>query len=140
MCRYFEQPGRANTAETVKIAMARAKELGLKKLVIASTTGETAIEAMKAAKDSHLDVIVVGHQYGLREPDANPMPDEVQAKVRQAGGHLLFATLALSATGRIPGCDGALVAASTLRMFCQGVKVCVEMAMMCADARSLMWI
>jgi len=134
MCRYFEEAGKVNTAETIEIALKRAEELGIKKVVVASNTGETALAVLDAVKPGGPEVIVVGHQYGLREPDTNPMTDEMQAKVRKAGGKILFATLAFKAHGNMPSCDGAVFAGTTLKMFCQGVKVCVEMALMCADA------
>jgi len=36
---YFEEPGAANTDETVRVAVERAVELGIKQIVVASTTG-----------------------------------------------------------------------------------------------------
>ena len=134
MCIYFDEAGKSNTAKTLEIALARAKELGIKKVVVASTHGETGLAALEAAKSFDVEVIVVPHQYGFRGPDEEEMEDDVQEKIRKAGGKLLFATMALGGVGKMPGCDGALVVANTLRMFCQGVKVSVEMTLMCADA------
>jgi len=134
MCRYFEEAGKVNTAETHEIALKRAKELGIKKVVVASTTGETGLALLKAAGSGGPEIIVVGHQYGLGEPDTNSMTDEMQEKIKKAGGKILFATLAFKAHGNMPSCDGAVFAGTTLKMFCQGVKVCVEMTLMCADA------
>jgi len=134
MCRYFDEPGKVNTVETIEIAMARANELGIKKVVVASTRGETGLAVIKAAKSSGMEVIVVAHQYGFREPDTVEMADDAQEEIRKAGGRLIFATMSFGGVAKMPACDGAAVAANTLRMFCQGVKVSVEMAMMCADA------
>jgi len=134
MCRYFDRPGTENTAETIGIALARGRELGLNKIVVASTAGETGLAAIEAAKDSGMEVIVVAHQYGLREPDKVEMPEDVQDVIRKSGARLLFATMTFGGAGKMPACGGANVAADTLRMFCQGVKVCVEMSIMCADA------
>ena len=39
---YWEQKGRANTAATVELALKRAKELGIKQVVVASNSGYTA--------------------------------------------------------------------------------------------------
>jgi hypothetical protein len=134
MCINFEKEGKENTDETVKIALERAAELGIKKVVVASNTGETAMVVLDAVGGKGIDVIVVGHQYGLREPDVNPMSDEMQEKIRKAGGRIQFATHALKVLGGMASCDGAQAAATSLKMFCQGVKVCVEIALMSADA------
>jgi len=134
MCRYFKEPGRANTTETIKIALTRAGELGIKKVVVASITGDTALKLLEVSKGSGVQVIVVGWQYGLREPDANPMTGDVQSRIQKAGGRLLFATHAINQLGNMESCEGARMAAETLKMFSRGMKVCVETAMMCSDA------
>jgi hypothetical protein len=40
---YFENPGPQNTEETLQLAKERAEELGIKNIVIASTTGGTGV-------------------------------------------------------------------------------------------------
>lgn len=44
---YFKNPGKENTAEVFAIARRRATELGIKTIVVASTTGWTATQAAK---------------------------------------------------------------------------------------------
>ena len=44
---YFEEPGPGNTETTLRLAAERAKARGIKKVVLASTTGETARLAAK---------------------------------------------------------------------------------------------
>jgi len=39
---YFEKPGEANTPDAARFAIERAKDLGIKTLVVASTSGKTA--------------------------------------------------------------------------------------------------
>ena len=134
MCRYYVEPGRTNTRETIEIALSRASELGIKKIVVASITGDTAMQLLDAAGDGDIEVIVIGWQYGLREPDLNPMTRDVQDRILSAGGRLHFATHALGVLGGMASCAGAGTAAETLKMFSRGTKVCVEMAIMCADA------
>ena len=36
---YFEKPGKENTGETLRLAKRRADELGIRNIVIASSTG-----------------------------------------------------------------------------------------------------
>ena len=57
---YFEKPGVGNTEETLRLAVERAQARGIKKIVLASTRGDTARLAAEQAQrlDSEL----------LREP------------------------------------------------------------------------
>ena len=43
---YFDKPGKKNTKETIKIAKKRAKELGIKTIIISSSGGLTAKQAI----------------------------------------------------------------------------------------------
>ena len=42
---YFEKPGPANTGETLRLAKKRADDLGIKTIVLASSTGATGAKA-----------------------------------------------------------------------------------------------
>jgi hypothetical protein len=65
---YFEKPGgEENTTQTLALAKARAEELGIKTIVVASTVGGTAVKAVDVFKG--YKVIVVTHVTGMREPD-----------------------------------------------------------------------
>jgi len=62
----FDVGGRACTDVTAHAAMRRAKELGLRHIVLASTTGWTAWRALAAAKHAGFDgrIVVVGEHTG----------------------------------------------------------------------------
>jgi len=60
---YFENIGLENTEVAFGLARERAKELGIKKLVIASTTGATARQALEFFKDDGLRLVVIPHQH-----------------------------------------------------------------------------
>ena len=45
---YFKSVGKENTDEVLRIARQRALELGIKTIVVASTTGWTAVKAAEA--------------------------------------------------------------------------------------------
>ena len=49
---YFDKPGIENTDEVLRIVKQRAEELGIKTIVVASTTGDTAAKAAKFFKGS----------------------------------------------------------------------------------------
>lgn len=47
---YFEKPGKQNTDETLKLAVERATELGIKYLVVASSTGIKSVRTYKESR------------------------------------------------------------------------------------------
>ena len=134
---YFENPGEANTDETLRIARERAKELGIKTIVVATTVGGTAVKAVEVFEG--MKVIVVTHFTGMREPNFQEFTGENRKKVESKGGIVLTATHAFTGIG------GAMrkkfnmyllgdVIANTLRIFGQGTKVVCEISLMAADA------
>ncbi len=150
---YFEKPGKEHTEETLKIALAAAKERNIDTVLISSTTGWTALEALKIFEDSGLRLIFVTHQTGYREPGVQLMPTEVREKLEDAGAVVHTGTDVLTESvdvgmsrqrpakmapqeGRLPWIvpPVSTIVAHTLRLFSQGVKVCVEIAMMAADS------
>ena len=66
---YFEKPGPQNTEETLKLAKQLAQALGIKNIVVASTTGETGAKASKILKG--YNVIVVTHVTGFAQPTSS---------------------------------------------------------------------
>ena len=48
---YYDKPGRENTEQTLKLAYERGKALGLNELVVASSKGETAYQALEIFND-----------------------------------------------------------------------------------------
>ena len=56
-CFYFDVHGEANTGKTIELAHSRAEELAIEKVVVASETGLSALEALKVFKDQRLIVV-----------------------------------------------------------------------------------
>lgn len=138
---YFEKPGgEENTVKTLTLAKARADELGIKTVVIASTVGKTAVKAVDVFKG--YKVVVVTHTGGFREANTQEFTAENRKAVEAKGGIILTTTHALGGIHRAlsntmpPSPSSAIgdVAAMTLRMFGQGMKVACEIAAMAADA------
>ena len=134
---YFENPGSENTDEVLNIVKARAKELGIKTVVVATTVGDTAVRAVEVLKG--LKVVVVTHYTGMREPNIQEFTDENREKVEAKGG------LVLTTAHAFTGIGGAMrrkfnmyllgdIIANTLRTFGQGMKVVCEITIMAADA------
>ena len=149
---YFEKPGKENTEETLRVALEAAMERGVDTVLISSTTGWTALEALKVFEGSGLKLIFVTHQTGYRQPGVQLMPPETREKLEEAGAIVYTGTDVLTGgvgvgmsrqrpprteplEGRLPSIvpPVSTIVAHTFRLFSQGVKVCVEIAMMAAD-------
>lgn len=132
---YWKKPGPANTAATVELAIAKAAEAGINDIVVASCSGATA--GLLAGKAPN--VVCVTHAQGYAKPGENEMPDAVRAELTARGVKVLTTTHVLSGAERgisrkFSGAYPVEIMAHSLRMFGQGVKVCVEVAVMALDA------
>ena len=139
---YFEEIKKENTAQTFKTALQRGNELGIKTFVVASTSGWTGVQAMKAFEGMNL--IVVSSCYGAREPDKWSFTDENLKLLKGKGIPILTAAHAFGGITRAMNQMNITeapytyvigdIVANTLRMFGQGVKVACEIACMATDA------
>lgn len=126
---YFEEPGTANTETTLKLAAERAKARGIKKIILASTTGNVARMAAKLWAKKGFKIIVVPHQFGFM---GMRFPPELVTALEKQGHAVHFGTM-LFHTERLYGVNTPTVMANLLRTFCQGMKVCVEIIFMATD-------
>jgi hypothetical protein len=129
---YFEGEGKHHTDAALKIAKEYADKNGIESVVVASTTGFTAKRAAQIFKNNNL--IVVTHVHGFREPDKGEFPVELRKELEARGVKILTAAHALGGVNRLAESSVGSVIADTLRIFCQGVKVAVEIAAEAADA------
>ena len=132
---YFKKPGPRNTQATIDLALQTARERGIKHIVVASTSGRT---AMLLAHCHDLRVVCVTHVYGFSENGKNEMEEQVRLELQQRGVHVLTTTHVLSGVERgISAQSGGMypaeIMSNTLRMLGQGTKVCVEIAIMALD-------
>lgn len=136
-CTYFSRPGRSNTAHTLELARTRAEALGIRQVLVATTSGATGVQA--ARELAALDVIVVTHSTGFREPDAQELTDDNRTAMLAAGARILTCQHAFGGVGRavrrkLGTYELEEIIAFTFRTFSEGVKVVAEMALMAADA------
>ena len=134
---FFDEPGPANTEQTLKSAFERGKELGLTEVVLATSTGDTAYKALEIFSGFH--IVAVTYHGGFRKPFENVMKADVRKDLSARGVTVHAATHALSGVERsiaqkYGGLYPALLIADTLKRMGQGSKVAVEVAMMAADA------
>jgi uncharacterized protein len=128
---YFEEPGVNNTEETLRLAGERAKARGITKIILASTRGDTARLAMERWANTDIRMVVIPHQYGFR--DAQRFPKTLITELEKREHSVHFGTM-LFHTDNFYGNNIPRIMASLLRTFCQGMKVCVEIILMAADA------
>lgn len=134
---YFEKSGPENTEETLKLVKEWADMLGIEKILIATTTGKTGIQALDILR-SH-DVIVVTHSTGFKDENQQELNDENRKQIESLGGKILTCQHALGGIGRALrlqfqtyGLDDII--ANTLRILGEGTKVAAEISLMAADA------
>lgn len=134
---YFGQSGPENTRRTLELARTRAESLGIRKMLVATTTGATGVQAARMLHG--LEVIAVTHSTGFREPDTQELTEENRAAIEDAGVPLLTCQHAFGGVGRavrkhLGTYELEEIVAHTLRTFCEGIKVVAEMCLMAADA------
>lgn len=138
LCRYFTKSGPANTETVLDAVNRRARELAIGRVVLATVSGWTAFEALKRL-DPSLKIIAVTRVAGYKEPNIQDLKEEDRCALKSQGVEVLTCAHAFGGVGR--GVRNRLntyqvdeVMAHTLKIFGQGTKVAVEIALMAADA------
>lgn len=133
-----EKPGIGNTTTTIDVALQYASDHNLKDIVIASTTGYAAEKMLDAAGDKGLNIVVVTHNTGFSEEGSQSFPEDLKTRLQEHGIRVHTGTMVLRSLGTairdLTGYSEQDLIANTLRMFSQGVKVCVEIVAMAADS------
>jgi len=136
---YYNKKGSSNTEETLRLAYGRAKELGIADIVVATTHGSTGLKAAEVFKEQRFNLIAVSICEGWKE-EGWPMTSEEKNKLLakgikvHTGIHALGDDVSSTFTGKCGGMSPSEVVRETLYRFCQGMKVCVEITLMAADA------
>lgn len=131
----YLNPNQNNTEATIEAAKIRAVELGLKYIVVASSTGGTGVNAAEAFKDTGIKVVVVTL---FAVSSSTPRPENLE-RIRELGGEVVTSTHALmgvpeSLAKLKPGyvTPNTLIR-SVLRRFSQGTNVVADIVMMACD-------
>ncbi len=140
-CYYFDKPGPVNTADAARFAIERAKELKLKTIVVASSSGETARVFFDAMKGTGLSLVVVTHVMGFTKAGEWEFPEKTAQELRKEGVKIVTGTHALSglerALSKSPKVGGAsrteAIAEALRRVIAVGLKVAVECVLIAAD-------
>lgn len=136
-CLYFEKPGPQNTRRTLEAAAARADELGVRSVVVASSSGRTGVLGAQHFRGKNL--IVVTHSTGFMKPDFQELQPSLKRRIEALGGKILTCQHAFGGVNRAVRKKLATyeldeIIAYTLRTYGEGAKVAVEISLMAADA------
>ena len=134
---YFKEVGDVNTTRTIELARERAKKLGIRTILVASTTGKTGARAAQMLTD--FECIVISHSTGFRKPDVQELTDENRKIIEEASARIFTGAHVFGGINRAIRLKYDTyqideIIANTLRIFGQGMKVAFEMAVMAADA------
>ena len=136
---YFEKCGPQNTAATIEAARKRAKELGIKDIVVASTHGATALKAAEAFDVQDVNLVAVSISESFKH-EGWTMTKAEKKRLTDRGIRVLTSIHALgdgvsnAFAEKFGGKPTEEIVQQTLYRFCQGMKVCVEIVLMAADA------
>src|SRR4030067_3661425 len=135
-CFYFEKPGPQNTRRTLEIAAARTEELGVRNIVVASSSGKTGALAASLFRGKNL--AVVPHSTGFLKSDFQDLKLALRRKIEALGGKILTSQHAFGGVNRAVRKKLATyeldeIIAYTLRTFGEGSKVAIEISLMAAD-------
>ena len=138
---YLAGPGQAGTDRLITAVKRRVRELGIRHVVVATTTGDTAVRMARALKGTRARVVGVTYHAGFSgKGDDLGLKPECRTTLERAGHQVLICSHALSGVERsignkFGGVSRVEIIAHTLRLFgCDGIKVAVEVAVMAADA------
>lgn len=139
----FESKGPENTEECFRLIAERMEEVGIDHLVVASTSGETGAKAVEYFEEKDVHVVVVSHQYGYSEDGKIELEDEHRNSIENSDNASLVVTpdvltrVPKIVRGKYGGFSNLDLIADTLRIFSQGMKVCVECIIQAADSGNI---
>jgi hypothetical protein len=122
----FSRPGKDNMERVLQIARARAEELGIQSIVVATTRGQTGLRASEVFGGYNL--VLVTHSTGFKEPNHQELTEENRKAIAANGGRILTCQHAFGGVGRavrkkLHTYELEEIVAYTLRIFGEGMKV-----------------
>jgi hypothetical protein len=145
---YFDVCGQINTEKTLVLAIQRASELNITKLVVASETGISGLKAVAMLRNSGIDLIVVTSAAGTKIEDTVigdlkiGIPDQkIWDQLETNGAKIVRGTDPLYNIGAALEHKGVPTLATlvrlSLKMISSGTAVCVTATMMATDSGML---
>lgn len=135
---YFAKAGEHNTEEALRIAAEEAEKRGISHIVVASTWGDTGLAAAELLQGKGISLCVVSHNTGFSKEGVQEFDQAKRSQIEKLGGKVYTGTMVLRNLGTAIRTAQSYsqqdLVANTLRMLGQGMKVCVEIVAMAADA------
>jgi len=134
---YFKESGEENSSRTIEVARERALKLGIRTILVASTSGTTGALAAQMLTD--FELIVISHSTGFRKPDVQELTDDNRKIIEACSARIFTGAHVFGGINRAIRLKYNTyqvdeIIANTLRIFGQGMKVAFEIAVMAADA------
>ena len=136
---YFDEEGNDYTDELI-VAVKDKMDISenIKRILIASSSGKSALK-LREAIDDDIEIIIVTHHMGFSGDNESDISEEMVEKLEKVGvktylGSHAFSGAARGVTNKYGGYSPLDVVADTLRMFSHGIKVAGEITIMAADA------
>jgi uncharacterized protein len=138
---YFESKGEGNTEKALRIARDEAQKRSVSHVVVASTRGNTGLQAAQLMQNTGVKLVVVGHSTGHIEVGQQLMDMAVKKQIEELGASVHLGTDLLTGfpsmmRKRNRFSEESMIA-DTLRIFGQGTKVAIEIVAMAFDANLL---
>ncbi len=135
----FDSPGNQNTSHCIEMVVKHVKAHGRKHVVVASTSGKTAMAFHKGLAGTGANLVVVTHSIGFKEPGHDEFDPEIRNQLRRSRvpvhtGTILTHSLEKSLMDSFRGIYPGYLIANTLRRFGEGTKVALEIVMESCDA------
>jgi uncharacterized protein len=135
---YFEKPGKENTARCIEIVSDLVDE-GLSHVVVATTGGETGLLLARKLQGKNVNLVAVTHNVGYAGPNKDECDRDARLELESLGvriftGTILTRGIEAALMKKHQGVYPAYVVAQSLRLLCQGIKVCVEIVAEACDA------
>ena len=141
---YFNKCGQVNTEEALRLAIQRVGELGIKRLIVASETGLSALKASELLQGTGISLTVVTSAAGTKvektaigDLKIGISDKELWNKLEKSGAKILRATDPLYNIGAAFEHGGVPTLATIIRrclgMISSGTAVCVAAVLMATD-------
>jgi len=138
---YFDQPGPANTQKTLELAIERAQELNVSTLIVATSSGETALQLSEIAQSFGYfgQIVAVTYHLGFYDKEEESISKRNRNLLAERRIPLVMSSHALSGVSRsfrekFGGLSIPEIIAESYRRISEGFKVTIEITIMAADA------
>jgi len=135
---YFKKPGIENTDKAIQLAVKRVEEGDIRKIVVATSSGETGLKVIKsfAGKDIQIIPVVLnaGSKFSGSTDWKNNRKEFEKAGIKFVQGIQTFSGVERAIKDRWNTAGPVMILSDALRIPGEGFKVGIEVAVMAADA------